>query len=504
MKEGKYKMANFCGKCGSKLNQSGLCPNCDFKQIPNRNEYGQQMDEVLIQKNQPQTKKGKRTGKVIIKIFAVMLAAAIALIGTVGVLSYFGIVNIFGISSVFSNLTPATTFNTAEKNNVITNGENEYYIGGTYVVKLKEDNSVAGVHYDDLEEESMGSDDDNTNILSLALDKTVYDGNTIYAQQDDIRNELYKFVFKDDDTMERSVWISEEALNNSVVVTEKESKDLGYTGNMTCWRLDGDYVYFIYAPDKAYFMNEMDIAYRLGRISKDGLSIEFIGNEIASSYTVKDDWIYYYDNGYTYNKNLSEGYEIDYNRAGIYKMRGDGSNKQKLLGNLGKRGAESSYNELCDELEIYGEYIYFLDYTEVGRSRVCRMNTDGSDFEYVSENGAFDYTLDTENNILYYITGEYGQASVGQRTVYISYLGMKNDEVLFEYKYGGCSDLTFYNNYLYFSDDFTGGLVGLRYSIITKGKDGLVANYEEEEVNYSGIITYIKHGPFMNWEKVDE
>lgn len=484
-------MSKFCGKCGSILNENGLCPKCDFVQMKTEDEQNAGFKDISGKKQ-----KNKSKGKAI-KVIALILAVVIVAGGTVGALSYFNIVDIPVISSILQS----SSSNTTEKNYVIENNGNKYYIGGFGVAKLEKDDSVTAVHYEDAEEVSSEITDDSTNLLCLSVDKSVYDGDTIYAQSSAYR-ELYKFTFKDDKTAERSVWVNEETLNNSDVVTKKENSDLGYTGNMTCWRLDGDYIYFIYAPGMDYFMSERDVAYRLGRICKDGSSIEFIGDEIASSYTVKDGWIYYYDNGYTYNESLSKGYEIDYDRAGIYKMRGDGSQKQRLVSDLGKKGIESSYNDVCDKMEIFGDYLYFLDYSSKGKSRVCRMKTDGSDLEYVSENGAYSYTIDVENNTLYYITGEYGQTSLDSRNVYKASLDIKNDEVLFEYGQYGGPDFTVYNDYLYFSNtNFSIDFAGLKYNLKTSEYDKLVGYYEREEIT-DGIFTkHVTHGPYLNWEK---
>lgn len=377
---------------------------------------------------------------------------------------------------------------------------------GVYIIKLWKNKSVAAVHYEDESKDSTEITDEEQKVLSFSTDESVYDGNTIYAQYDEDKSKLYKFSFIDDETVEKSVWVSEKTLNNSDVVTEKEDKNLGYTGNMNYWRLDGDYVYFIYYSGPEYFPIERNIAYRLGRIKKDGSSIELIDDEIASSYTVKDDWIYYYDNGYTYDVNLSKVDKIDSDRAGIYKMKCDGSQKKKLLDHFNEADSQN-YERLCGSIEIYGEYLYFLDGTEKGKSRVCRMKTDGSDFEYVSENSAYNYTLDVDKNALYYITGKYNQSSLDSRTVYKTELNANNEEIIFEYGCYGNPDFTVYNDYLYFSNynfGSVGDLVGLRYNLKTNEKDKLNAFYESEEIKDGRVTKHIKHGPYLNWEKAED
>ena len=512
-------MSKFCGKCGSKLNENGLCPKCDVEKNNGVNQQSvitentfenrqvNQVSPVQTQGNQPKEKKKKTGKKLIIAIASVL----VVLVGTAGMLSYFRVVEIPLLSSLMAKYGLVVSPDTTEKNYVMEYDGSAYYLSGGCVAKLEDDDSVVPVKCVEDGEEKLWTD-------GLYPQRTVFDGDTIYCQYSDRRNALYKFTFKDDKTLESSVWVDEETLNESEVVTETDCSDEGYTGSMWDWRLDGDYIYFTNLPWQQYVSDSRGTAYRLGRISKDGSSVEFIGDEIASSYTVKDDWIYFYDNGYTYDEDSTEKYTIDYDRAGIYKMKGDGSDKEKIFDGFSKSQSKNySYNDICNKMEIFGEYLYFTDCTEEGESRICRIKTDGSDFEYVSEKGAYTYTIDMENDKLYYITGECGLTSIDSRTVYKINLDTKKETVLFEYGSFGGPDFTVYNDYLYFnnrnyhlsSSSENTDLVGLRYNLksdkIEKlfGEGNATAGYEMVD-NKATFVSNKATKIDLYWEKVDE
>lgn len=374
--------------------------------------------------------------------------------------------------------------NTTEKQAVVSNEYGQYYIGGYSTFLLNNDDSVSIVNLE------ASTNENDASYPTININKSVYDGESIYAQNGDATDRLYKYTFKDNDTLEQHVWIDENTLKNSVVVTENPNKR--YTGNMQYWQLDGEYIYFIYMPGPEYLSTEQNIAYRLGRITKDGSSIEFIENEIASTYAVKDEWIYYYDNGFTYDKNESRGYYCNYDRTGIYKMKIDGSQKQLLLNDFETDEKDTRGNiTYCDRMNIIDDYIYFIDYSKNGKSRVCRMKTDGSDREYISRNGAYSYTVDIENNKLYYASGEFGMSQIESKTIYEVSISQNTETELFKYGTLGQPEFSYCCNYLYFTTQsyYHPGnnsekpeVCGMRYELAKKRMESLYGYVETKNI----------------------
>lgn len=401
-------------------------------------------------------------------------------------------------ANILSGCSPNTKENTSEKECVIHNSNGEYYIKAANIVKLEDDGSVTAVKYNEADDEKYA--------IAISDEKSVYIDGSIYAQQSDITTELYKFDFTDKtDTMERSVWVDEDTLLNSDVTISSN-----YTGNMSYWNADGDYVYFICNPTTDYFQSEKGIAYRLGRISKDGKTIEFIGEETASAYTVKDGWIYFYDNGYTYESN---NFNIDYERAGIYKMKGDGSEKTLLLDGFEPDDRINNYifdeyNTLCDKMNIYNDYLYFIDYSVRGESRVCRVKFDGSGYERISDNGAYCYTINLDKNNMYYASGEGGYSQTGKRTIYEASLNDNAEKELFEYGSIGEPVISYYNGYLYFKNcgQFVAtvndkGVSGMRYNLVEEKMERLYGYYEIEKTTDGIFESQNKKGPYFYWEE---
>ena len=510
-------MANFCGKCGTRLDErTGLCPNCDSSPINEREDATAELrsdsennnqTEAVFQDNTYQSEqkvqKPKKKSRKAIKITAIILAAVIVVSGALCVLNCFNIVKIPIIDTVLnsvglSNNTPKTTESPA----VIKNGNGEFYIGSYPTVKMESDGSLKPIKYAPEEKR-----------LSLSSEKSAYDGKYIYAQNGDDLSQLYKFELNSDGTASKTVWVDEATLKNSVVVTEKKQSNGRYTGTMRCFQADGDYIYFLCIPSNEFWNEELCLSFRMGRIKKDGTSIEFIGNTRASSFAVKNGWIYFFDNGYSEinSKKTLLDQEIDYARAGIYKMKTDGSQKQLLLGGF-TQNKDYDKNNLCNNLTIAGEYIYYLDCSENGKSRVARIKTDGSDRTYITQGSACSYTLDTDNNKLYYISGEYEKTSLEKRNVYEVSITDNSEIELFEV-ISNETEFRYSDGYLYFmntgnyyiGDSSKAALTcGKRYNLAKRITEDLKGYVEyTTEYNELGMPSKVFVGEDYYWKAAE-
>lgn len=372
-------MANFCGKCGSPIDQTtGLCPKCSPQAI--RAEIPVSVAPVYTQpaaidysNNAAEPEKAKQRKK-LVRIVSIVLAVLILIGGgTLGVLW----------------LLKDRGYPVAGKGYLISNKYGIFYQTGIGVVNIKE------------VEEGILTDGHAT--LSMT-EKTVHTGNTVYAMPSNERI-IYKAEIEGETEVDLEIWMDEDELYDAL------SEDFGEIPPETLWdwQYSKGYIYFVVSCRLDYLASNTDYSensvYRIGRINIKDKSIEMIDSDIhATSYVVDGNWIYYSENGYSYDKG-HRNYDI--NEAGIYKMKLDGSKKEKLLD---VEASDEDWENFQDyagytNLSIYKNKLYFIDNSEPRDNRLCRMKTNGKNVEEVSSECAYEYTIDTKRNKLYYITG---------------------------------------------------------------------------------------------------
>ena len=156
--------------------------------------------------------------------------------------------------------------------------------------------------------------------------------------------------------------------------------------------------------DSVFYTAHKALNHRLIRASKDGKKIEFVGGEDvrAVDFVVNDGWIYYADNGYVCEGNL---FSFDYSRVGIYKMKTDGSEKTRIFDKFDEMDRDKYYKSgNAFFLTIYNGKLYFCDLSD-NSSRIASINLDGSDYRQLSSEGAKLFTIDADNNEIYYRVG---------------------------------------------------------------------------------------------------
>ena len=376
---------------------------------------------------------------------------------------------------------------------IVNNKYGTYYFSGRYLFRLNDDNTVTPIKYNYTDE----SGEETTQFVTTRSDNIYFDNkicNFEYALS-------FCYAFNDDsDILQNTVFIDEETLNNSVLSISNEYS----IGSMSHLNELGDYIYFINIPGMDYFQTFKSKAYRLGRMKKDGSQIEFLNDEIASDYTIYNDWIYFFDNGYTYNTSKNE-YETNGERIGIYKMKKDGSDKTLLLDGFDKNQSIDN-SDYCFNMNVYGDYIYFIDISGQGESKLFRMKPDGTDVEPLTKNGVQNYTVD--GNTLYYTIGTNNQLSIDDRTFYSVSLETGEETELFKLHNFTESTFTVYNNYIYFHNDHqyeTGNYSGARYNPIEKTMEYL--NFiQETRTTTEGVLGVEKKTllpPKCYWESVE-
>lgn len=390
------------------------------------------------------------------------------------------------IGIAFTGCSPTKVLSTGN-DYVIQNNGIEYYLQGSLVIGIDKNNELKAVGCEVNEEEKQVNIEyiDNIRPLCLSEYNSVVVNNNIYKIE---YGNLYKYSFTDNNYK-----LDEEIIDiSSNFDNEYDSR------SVSDLKTDGKYIYFIINPSMEYFQASSKGNYfKMGKMSLDGKDFELF-DTVALSYTISDGWIYYFNNGYTAN---NDNYSFDYEQAGLYKMKTDGSERVELIS-----GKINNYNcnvfdndNTITEIKVNGDYIYFVDYSERGEGRVCRTKKDGSDYQVISDNTAYSIAFDTKNH-MYYSHGINGTAN---RKIYEVSLDNMGETKLFEEPLGS-PYIDCYDNYLYLSystySNTSKILVGKRYDIANKKVESIYCHYNEYEVQ-DDIFSSLKiEGPYLEWE----
>lgn len=152
------------------------------------------------------------------------------------------------------------------------------------------------------------------------------------------------------------------------------------------------------------------------------------------------------------------------------------------------------------------------------------MDKDGKNKEYLTEDGAFSYTLDDEMEKLYYSTSKYYKESQGKpRSICEVSLNTTERLELFNFTYSEYEEdprfiynysgenpdfITYYDNCLYFDNYHFGGInnystaCGMKYDIKNKKIYKLVGTQEiKQGYDEDGFPIRIECDPIFKWEE---
>ena len=375
---------------------------------------------------------------------------------------------------------------------VVNNNGNDYYLDAGIIVNLGKNGELSAVGCEATEDNNNVQYVDNIAPEKLSKYKSVYINNAIYCVKE---SNLYKYTFTDN----KNILKKEEITINSDAFADEYGSKLIYD-----LKTDGQYLYFIIKPSMDYMSAvSKDSLYKIGKMSFDGKEVDWY-DVVASSYTIDDGYIYYFNNGYTSD---GDSYSFNFENSGLYKMKLDGSGKELMYNDF--ETESDTKNQLyfynLNDMKVYGDYLYFANYSSQGENKVCRIKRDGSDFETVSKNSAYSLSLDTENNKLYYV-GRSDTTGLANRKCYEISLDTFDETELFEISINE-PDIYYYNNYLYlnYADtvlaaDISTVMIGERYDTVNKKLELLYGYYNRQEIK-DGIFTTIKYeGPYLEWK----
>ena len=378
---------------------------------------------------------------------------------------------------------------------VVNNNGNDYYLDAGIIVNLGKNGELSAVGCEATEDNNNVQYVDNIAPEKLSKYKSVYINNAIYCVKE---SNLYKYTFTDN----KNILKKEEITINSDAFADEYGSKLIYD-----LKTDGQYLYFIIKPSMDYMSAvSKDSLYKIGKMSFDGKEVDWY-DVVASSYTIDDGYIYYFNNGYTPD---GGSYSFNFENSGLYKMKLDGSGKELMYNDFEPESDTKNQLYFYDlkDMKVYGDYLYFANYSSKGENKVCRIKKDGSDFETVSKNSAYSLSFDTENNKLYYI-GRGDNTGLAKRKCYEILLDTFDETELFEIGINE-PDVYYYNNYLYLNyadtalaadiSSVSSVMIGERYDSVNKKLELLYGHYNKQEIK-DGIFTTIKYdGPYLEWK----
>lgn len=378
---------------------------------------------------------------------------------------------------------------------VVNNNGNDYYLDAGIIVNLGKNGELSAVGCEATEDNNNVQYVDNIAPEKLSKYKSVYINNAIYCVKE---SNLYKYTFTDN----KNILKKEEITINSDAFADEYGSKLIYD-----LKTDGQYLYFIIKPSMDYMSAvSKDSLYKIGKMSFDGKKVDWY-DVVASSYTIDDGYIYYFNNGYTPD---GGSYSFNFENSGLYKMKLDGSGKELMYNDFEPESDTKNQLYFYDlkDMKVYGDYLYFANYSSKGENKVCRIKKDGSDFETVSKNSAYSLSFDTENNKLYYI-GRGDNTGLAKRKCYEILLDTFDETELFEIGINE-PDVYYYNNYLYLNyadtalaadiSSVSSVMIGERYDTVNKKLELLYGHYNKQEIK-DGIFTTIKYdGPYLEWK----
>ena len=383
-------MANFCGKCGYALDPAtGTCPNCNPAPVAEAKS-----------KNKPDKPKSKK--KILIPIIAAVLVLALLAGGAVFLLP-----KILGSKDFITTNRDGLYF---------ANKHGEYYMSAKGLISTENSEVLSPYGYASYSKRCIVVDNvaylvmgDDTRICSVTLDDKL----------------------KNNEELEWEPWLDFNDCSEEEFLALRCSWD---------WQYYDGYIYFYVTNLREYSAIMTDTLYQLMRINIDTKEIEVVNDNISvSSYVIYKDWIYYYDNGYDRSANYDSAFRGS--KAGLYRIKLDGSNKEKLLTHPDHNeeyfSQVSSSEQAYSRLGVYDDKLYYIDNTDVWDSRLYRMDLDGDNVERISNKATYEYTIDTDTGKLYYVTGSFNRTNDEVKHIYEVSLKNLDNEKIAEYAMGG-------------------------------------------------------------------
>lgn len=329
-------------------------------------------------------------------------------------------------------------------------------------------------------EEKTEADNNSTDLpecVSLDQGKSVISGNEAFSFNHKDSESLSYYDLTDSSKVKMTKIDYADALEKAIKsklgqdASSETLEALRYSADcMMSWCDGGDgSIYFLYVCPPENFNSYPELNYLLGKMSKDGKNIEFIGDDLnACSLAVKDGYIYYADNGYKYTGQTDTA--LDKDKIGIYKVKTDGSGKEKLVSVNPSADTDqslSAISSIINRVEIIGDNLYYMAQDGSKETYLYRLPLGGGTPEKVTNDSICDYYIDTASNTLYFWDGSMNSSSPDGHTLFSQPVSGGEKKPLF-CKLSARTGLgiSVYGDYLYITDvnKFSG------YNLVDKNK----------------------------------
>lgn len=273
---------------------------------------------------------------------------------------------------------------------------------------------------------------DNLNLVMLNAQRTAVSGKDYYGVSKDDMSAIYHWTLKEKDVLVQEPLIKAEDAEQEVKkILEKTSYPERYVNtmmdtdreegeeellkeyyssaafcaiSMIYYQVDGGDGY-IYGTIRLNQKTDYNYFYPLDsllvRYAKDGSKYEIMDGISASAMTMSEGCIYYYDSG---KQGSGEESDFDAGRRGIYKIKPDGSGKEKLL-DINITFSEENYLKALNavrKLIIKNGTIYYMGMSQDYLYDIYKLGTDGGTPEKISEEHAVIYAVNSTGDTLVY------------------------------------------------------------------------------------------------------
>lgn len=412
-------------------------------------------------------------------------------------------------------------------------GSKPVYCAGSRVFIINDDDTCTitqvgnGVQYDAQKASDKAPNDFGFSVASNSLTDT-----DAYGTYFDNSGNIYHWDLTDPEAIKENVLYSQDKVIESIsqkaagLGLDAASAEKMVSDNITDMLSGSSFLDggdgFLYKTVNAFVENQdaAPVAFCVMSISRNGDSIDFVGDIRAGSLAVGNGFMYYYDGGYTYDKTTGE-VSLDSSKAGLYRSLTDGSGKTALISGM---QATTSYGNWADKMKytlinmrVINTEVFYIDNSENGDHCLYKISTDGGTPEKVSEHKCADYYYNRAAMKLYYFDAEeHGRSVVYEKDMNSGAeraLFIKRDAYTSGETMGVCGDNLYIADASRFgAPDITADTVdskprrtvsGQRYNLKTGELENLYCTVSYADLKLEGD-SYVYKGPAYNyifWEK---